>query len=232
MKRNPKGGFSSPITHVETVIGFFLLAIHIFALPPLLQWLPGAAGWKLSQEQVNLIYYAISFLLTAAFLFRFLRLSFRAFFDHLGAAISTVILAFVAYYALLYLVSLLQNLLTGNFHLPAVGGAAKLNTSALTVISLLLAPVVEEALFRGVAFGALRRKSRVAAYIVSLLLFALYHVFWEAVGSFSWSIFWTALYYLPASLVLCWCYERSGSVWASILLHILINCLSLVITIA
>ncbi len=231
MKRNPKGGFSTPLTTLQAIFGFFLLAIHIFALPPLLRWLNAAAGWTLGSAQLDLIYYAVSFALCVAFLFQFLRLSFRAFFDGFGATLTAIILSFVAYYAMLYLVSLLQNLISGNFALPAIGGTAKLNHSALTVITLLLAPVVEECLFRGVAFGCLRRKSRIAAYIVSLLLFSLYQIFWTAIGSLSWSLLWTALYYLPASLALCWCYERSGSVWASIVLHILINCVSLIITI-
>ncbi len=231
MKRSPKGGFAAPLNKFETVIGFFLLAIHMFALPPLLNWLTRSGSWNLTAAQVNLVYYGVSFVLTVAFLFRFLRLSFPRFFKNFGGTVSTIVLAFVAYYALSYLVSLVQNLLSGNFSLPPIGGAGKLNRDVLTIISLLLAPVAEEVLFRGVAFGVTRKSSRIFAYIFSLILFSVYHIFWDAVGSFSWSLLWTALHFLPASLVLCWSYERSGSIWTPIVLHILFNCLSLVVTI-
>ena len=231
MKRNPGGGFATPINYVESVIGFFLVAIHIFALPPLLRVLSQSAGWNMSGETMNLVYFALSFVLCAAFLFRFLRLSFGPFFSRFGATVATIILAFVAYYAMLYIVQLLENLVSGHFTWPEIGGTGKLNHSATAIVTLLLAPIVEEVLFRGVVFGVLRRKSRILAYIVSLLVFSLYMVFWDMVSSLSWAVIWTALRYLPASLVLCWSYERTGSVWTSVVLHILINCLGLIITI-
>ncbi len=31
--------------------------------------------------------------------------------------------------------------------------------------------------------------------------------------------------YIPVSFVLTWCYERSGSIWVPIFLHMLINAL-------
>ena len=50
----------------------------------------------------------------------------------------------------------------------------------LAVMSVVMAPIVEEPLFRGLLFGCIRPRSRASAYIVSALLFSLYHV-WQFV---------------------------------------------------
>ena len=231
MKRDPGGGFATPITYVESIIGFFLVAIHMFATPPLLRVLSQSAGWNMSAETMTLVYFILSLILCVAFLFRFLGASFGPFFTRFGATVMTIILAFVAYYAILHIVQLVENLTAGRFVWPEIGGAGKLNHSSMLIVNLLLAPVVEEVLFRGVVFGVLRKKSRVLAYVVSLLLFSLYMVFWDMVSNLSWAVFWTALRCLPATLALCWSYERSGSVWTCVILHILMNCLGLLIII-
>jgi membrane protease YdiL (CAAX protease family) len=46
-------------------------------------------------------------------------------------------------------------------------------------------------------------------------------------GSFDFGVLINLLDYLPASLALAWSYEKSGSVWSPILLHALINVLSI-----
>ena len=88
---------------------------------------------------------------------------------------------------------------------------------ALGVLGIVVAPVTEELLFRGALFGSLRPRigSRAAA-VLSSLLFAAVH------GSL------TALAPLfVLALVLCWVYERSGSLVAPVVVHMLFNATSL-----
>jgi membrane protease YdiL (CAAX protease family) len=94
------------------------------------------------------------------------------------------------------------------------------------VTTVLLAPVVEETMFRGALFGSIRLRSRAVAYIVSALAFAAYHL-WPFLFTDMWRV--NALYalqYIPASVILAWCYERGNSIWAPITLHALINLLA------
>ena len=70
-------------------------------------------------------------------------------------------------------------------------------------------------------FGCIRRKSRWLAYVVSALLFGLYHVWAEALYDPMQLLY--ALQYLPSALVLAYVYERTDSVWGSIFLHMLCN---------
>ena len=72
-------------------------------------------------------------------------------------------------------------------------------------------------------FGAIRTKSRIAAYIVTALLFAVYHLWPYFIAEFAWMDLLYLLQYIPIGLILAWSYERSGTIWTSILVHALIN---------
>ena len=84
---------------------------------------------------------------------------------------------------------------------------------------------MEEPVFRGAVFGGLRRRSRILAYLVSMLLFSLYHVWAYALIDPVYLLF--LLQYLPVSYLLCRCYERCNSIWGSVFLHMFINAVSL-----
>ena len=92
-------------------------------------------------------------------------------------------------------------------------------------IAVFLAPLVEEPIFRGGVFGLIRRTNRNAAYAVSMLLFALYHVWGYALQD---PFYWVyLLQYLPVSWLLCRCYERCNSIWGSIFFHMMVNAISI-----
>ena len=60
---------------------------------------------------------------------------------------------------------------------------------------------------------------------MSMLLFALYHVWAYALESPVYLLY--ILQYLPISYLLCRCYERTDSIWSSIFLHMLVNAVSI-----
>ena len=92
-------------------------------------------------------------------------------------------------------------------------------------VAVLLAPIVEEPLFRGLLYGQIRRRSRAAAYCVSVLLFCFYHV-WQYL-LLDWRYIFQMINYVPASVGLCYSYEKSGTVWAPIAFHMFINAVSM-----
>ena len=102
---------------------------------------------------------------------------------------------------------------------------ARAERQRITVISVILAPILEELIFRGGVFGLLRRKSRLLGYAACLLLFGLYHTWQYALAD---PIYWLYLVqYLPAGYLLCRSYEKTECIWTPILLHILNNGISL-----
>lgn len=79
-------------------------------------------------------------------------------------------------------------------------------------------------MFRAGIFGYLRRRNRTAAYIVSTLVFSLYHVWAYAIAD---PVNWIyIIQYIPVSLLLARCYERTNSIWCSIFFHMIVNAIS------
>jgi membrane protease YdiL (CAAX protease family) len=83
---------------------------------------------------------------------------------------------------------------------------------------LLLAPVAEEILYRGVVVPALRESLPTWAVVVSSgLLFYLLHL--------SYGKDWRLLHYVPAGMILAWAFLSTRKLWVPILLHFLGNVL-------
>ena len=100
-----------------------------------------------------------------------------------------------------------------------------LSPAATVAIVVVLMPIVEEVLFRGLLFGALRGYSRPLAWAASVLAYCLYCV-WQFVFSsvgIDPRYLLLALQYVPMAAALTWCYDRGGSVWSAVLLHMAVN---------
>ena len=148
--------------------------------------------------------------------------------DNLGESCKSVFLGLVALYGLNELVYRLTHILVDN--------QVNLNDSTISarfddaphvtlLIVVLLAPFVEEVLFRGLVFGNLKGKSRAVAYAVSCMLFALLHVWQFVVAHQDLTYFLVMVQYLAPGLVLAWAYEHTGTLWTSIAVHALANAL-------
>ena len=93
--------------------------------------------------------------------------------------------------------------------------------------TVFLVPIAEESLYRGLLFCGFHRKSRIVAYILSTVVFALIHVS-GYIGEVSPSFFaLSLLQYLPAGVCLAWAYEKTDTIWTPILMHMTINLLSI-----
>lgn len=90
---------------------------------------------------------------------------------------------------------------------------------------VVIAPIAEELLVRGYLYGKLRKIMPVAgAVAVSALLFAMLHVgLTDEQGNFAIMQLNVALNVLPLGIVLALLRETTGSIWASVLLHMIKN---------
>lgn len=89
------------------------------------------------------------------------------------------------------------------------------------VTGVVVAPLVEETVFRGYLMAAFaRRFGFVAAALGSSVVFGLVHL---ASGPVS------ASFAFLLGLVLCWVYKKSGSLWMSVLIHAATNALAFTI---
>lgn len=218
-------GFEPRLTKTEAVLGWLYLPLHAVILP-LLLGLYAAVSGQASATALNLLWYGAGTVFVLCVLPRFLRRGFDAFLDAPGRCVTSMAAGLLLAYGLGIAVSALLLLLGSDLANPnnaqttALAGRDYGVTKAMV---LYLAPLVEETLFRGVAFGSLRPRGRLPAYAVSSALFCLYHVWQYAAVYADPRMLLYALQYVPHSLAFAWCYDRTGSVWTPVFLHMLLN---------
>ena len=89
--------------------------------------------------------------------------------------------------------------------------------------TVVLVPLTEELLYRGLIFRPLYNKSPLAGYVISTFIFSALHVV-SYIGSYSpLHLALCFLQYLPASICLGWAYARSDSIWSPVMIHMTIN---------
>ncbi len=224
---------SQEMTRSERIGGtiFFLLyfAVLPFCVSPLFDLLGKSLGTVINASLRNSLYYYILFAVSILVFHSYLAKTTIRFFDRLNKTFGALLVGLLAFYG--------GNELVFRAVKPLFGAQTNLNDTAIAVqlesaplttalIVLFLAPFVEEVLFRGFLFGCLKEKSRIIAYLLSCLLFAALHVWTYAV--FAWDLHYLALllqYFVPG-VVFAFVYEKSGTLWASILLHICVNALA------
>ncbi|MBR2545264.1 MAG: CPBP family intramembrane metalloprotease [Erysipelotrichaceae bacterium] len=104
-----------------------------------------------------------------------------------------------------------------------------LNPYYYSLLVSVFAPFVEETVFRVCIFARLKESGmKIPGYLVSAVSFGFIHI----MDSFIRGYFWELPFIIPYSLlgfVLAYVYDRTDSVWCSILLHMLHNSLSLLL---
>ena len=217
--------FTSRLARREAIFVLAYFPVHLLVLQLVLGLI--AAKELLSLPAADLLSYLVGFLYMVLVAFGFLRRDFDALIDAPLACMREVLRGYLAMLCCNFLLGLLLLLLlkSDNPNNEAVMAVAAQDMRAIRAAVVFLAPVVEEMLFRAGIFGLLWQRNRRAAYIVSALCFALYHVVPYAIIQPAYWLF--LLEYIPVSLLLAYCYERTNSIWCSIFFHMLVNGVSM-----
>ena len=97
----------------------------------------------------------------------------------------------------------------------------------LAFCTIILVPIAEETLYRGLMFSSLYNRSRILAFAVSTLAFAAVHVV-QYIGAYSAGhLALCLLQYLPAGIAFGLTYALTDTVWAPILMHMIINAIGI-----
>lgn len=228
-KRDAGSGMTRP----EKIGGGVLLAVYLAVLPEtsdhLFSFLERLLGSELQVSARDMVCCCVLFCLTLAVFHGYLRRTAKSFFDHIGSALGAAGLGLIAFYGLNELSWRVLRMVPGeweNLNDRSILDRLAAAQYSTVLIVVILSPVMEEALFRGYIFGNLREYHRGAAYGFSCVLFALAHVWPHIAGSPDWKHLLLLAQYLLPGAVMAWTFERSGSLWGSILLHGIVNGLS------
>lgn len=172
--------------------------------------------------EANVVYYTLLFTLAVLVFWTFLRHAFSLLVDWLpenAFAFGTgLALALVLQWLVMRLPYPVENPTTIQYLQEYA-----ISPRATVVLLVVLIPLVEEVLFRGLVFGSLRQYSRVMAYIVTVLVYAFACVWRYALEIGDAAYLTLMVQYLPMSLALTWCYDNGGSIWSTVALHMALS---------
>lgn len=221
----------SQMTASEGQRGAVFFLLYLLVLPRLNAWAQQVLmgdGEALVAE-ANVIYYSFLFLITLFVFWGFLRKDLEGLLDWLPENLFGMVLGLVGAGGVTLLLHRLPFVPKDPSFLQYAEEFSAAPTATLVLI-LVLIPLVEETLFRGLFFGQLRGYSRTLALPVSILFYALAHVWRYALeaGDIRLLVPLVCLS-LPMSIALTWCYDNGGSVWSCVVLHGALNGLGLLL---
>ncbi len=228
MKKSYSSGPS--LSSSETISGFVYLALQLFVLPPLLWWINAQMGGPMNEAEVNFLFYILNFIAVSIIFHDFLGSSGRQALQHPVVLCEAVILGLAAYYACSFITTNLIYLISpgyANYNDEAIYSMSQGNTFLLTIATVLLVPPAEECFYRGLIFRNLYSKNKAAAYLSSIVIFAVIHIL-GYIGQYApLELGLAVLQYLPAGLCLSWCYARANTILAPMIMHAAINYITL-----
>ena len=210
----------------ERLWGWIYLALQVLVLPFLLAICNLLFHLQLSAAELNFIFFVMNFLAVGLIFHRFLLENGKIALKAPLLILITVIGGFLLYMILSNLVSgfvtavypdfynvndsFISSMVADEYHLMIIG-------------TVLLVPITEEVLYRGLIFNGLYNRSRLLAYLVSTLAFAILHVY-NYIGTYPpLQLLLCLLEYIPAGICLGWAYARTDSIWTPILIHMTVN---------
>lgn len=210
----------------ETLAGIVYLALQLFVLPNVLFWCNAQLQSPLNEAEINFVFYFINFMAMLLIFRNFLGNSLQQATRHPIQLLESVILGLVFYYACTWCTTHIIRLLSpgfSNYNDEAISAMSRGNSFLMLIGTVVLVPPFEECMYRGLVFRNLYGKNKWAAYIISIILFAIIHIL-GYIGKYSpLELLMACLQYLPAGLCLAWSYARADTIFAPMFVHAAIN---------
>ena len=214
----------------QTIGGYIYLAVQLLVLQPALAIVNMLLPVPMDNTTLNIVYFVINFLCVISIFYRYLIQSGKQVFSNLLRCLCYAFLAFSAYWvASIFVSSLIYGIYPNfsNVNDENINQMTQDNFTLMAIGTVLLVPITEEVLYRGLIFSKIYNRSRVLAYLVSTLAFAALHVI-GYIGMYEPKLLLMCLLqYLPAGLCLGWAYASTGTIWTSIFVHIAVNVIAM-----
>lgn len=225
-----KQPFAITMRRYEIIGGIIWFLVYAFFMGILIGMVMGLLGIPYSDASLNCIYAFSNFVITGLLFRRFLSYSLPLVADHLLRFLKSLLIGFMVYWVLMACFSALVETLGINNWVPnddTISAIAGENYRLMWAMAVLLAPMTEETLIRGLIFGNIRWKNRILAYILTALIFAGMHMVSYLGTMTPVNLVYNLLVYSLPSVALCVCYEYAGTIWGPIALHMILNAMGM-----
>lgn len=146
-----------------------------------------------------------------------------------------ILYGFVIGFVMLFVASIVGGLLSMAFgaqtdsqNQAVIENLAQAHPVIIVITSVILAPIVEELLFRGTIFGWLYELHPMIAHLGSAFLFGFVHIM-DAVLSGNYQEWYQIFAYFLMGAVLSFLYEKRNNIYVPILSHMMNNLISILL---
>lgn len=216
----------------EKYLGIAYLIFEFTLMSTVLQLVYSLFSPEIDPALYHFLYFSVNFICVLGIFSRFVKKNMLRTVGHPDVLALTVVIGFGLYWVASVALGVLIPILFPdyvNLNDSSLLSIFERHPLLLVLCTVLLAPVAEEMLFRGLVFGWLFEKNKWLAYTLSVFIFAAIHVV-QYIGLYSPAHLAVALVqYLPAGIVFAWAYHRSGNLLAPILIHALNNGLAILV---
>ena len=210
----------------EKIIGAVWLVFQTLFFATLLQFLNTLLPTPLPQAEVNLVFFSVNFTAIAIIFRQYLFAQIKLIPELFEKILFLTISGFVTYWVLNILLTQVLFALDPDFtsvNDVAIQVLVAEDYAIMFVSTVILAPIAEETLFRGLVFRGIYDHAPVLAWVLSVALFALIHIL-SYIGAYPFgTLLLCFLQYLPAGICLAAAYRLSGSLLSPMLIHALVN---------
>lgn len=214
----------------EKVLGWILLMLHLLVLPILIALFCELCRIPYNDSTLNIAYFVSAWVLTLAIFWRFLWRNWKNFRQDIKKSLYAALGGFGLYYVLNILVSIVIVNLAPDYSNVNDASISQMSSGyylPILLCTVLLVPLTEEVLYRGMLFGLLWHKNRILAYVVSTLVFSAIHMVGYIGTAAPRDLLIGLLQYVPATIGMGYAYEKADSIWAPVVIHSFINLLGM-----
>ena len=210
----------------ELVFGFIYFLLQLFVIPGILVSVNMMLANPMSETLLNFLCFAINFVAVLLIFWKFLRANWTPVQHLPWYVLRCAGIGLLIYMAGNTVFGMLVSIIYpafANINDASIAQMVEESFGLMTIGTVFLVPVVEECFYRGLLFRGIYDRSPVWAYIVSMTLFSLAHVLGYVTMVDFTTLVLCFFQYLPAGFALAWSYRKSGSIYASILIHMAVN---------
>lgn len=221
---------SVSLSMTELILGIIYIVFQLLVLPIMLEVANILLHLELKEVELNFLCFAINFVCVSAIFHKYLIISAKVPFSQPLNTLKAAGLGFLLYFISTYAMTALILYIDPDFYNVndnSIAGMLDQNYILMSLGAIVLAPVAEEILYRGVLFGQIYRRWPIAAFVISAGLFSALHVV-SYIGQYApLQLLLCFIQYLPPSIILAWTYVKADTIWVPILIHIVINAIGM-----
>ena len=217
---------SRKLTPNEFVIGAIYYVLQLLIIPAILGLVNMILPVPFSEAVVNFAFFTINFVAVVLIFRKFLKENLRIALETPWQTLRFAGIGLAIYFLGTSLVTSVNIWIYpdfANINDMTIMGMVQEYFGLMVIGTVFLVPIAEESFYRGLIFRQLFDRHPTAAYLISMAVFSVVHIA-GYIGMTDWLTMLLCFFqYLPAGFALAWCYHRSNTIFAPILVHMAVN---------